>query len=591
MKLRRLYSNTPALFTPIAFRDGLNVILGKVLKPQQRERDTHNLGKSLLAQLIDFCLMKKRSPSFFLFQHKQFESFVFFLEIGLPDGSYITVRRSVAESSKGSFAYHADQSREWLNAGEDEWNHWNVPFEKARELLDAALDLDVVKPWSYRNALAYALRTQSDYDDPFRLSKHVGKHAEWKPFLAHILGLDSALVGRIYEIEAAVEDHELLERSLRNSSGGTETLDQLRGLIDIAHRDTGELSRELDDFNLGPSEARVTRSIVNDVDKQIAVLNDERYTLESDKTRIVSALEQRLSVNLQTLESIFAQAKIYFGEQVRKDYSALERFNTELVEERDGYLRDELAGMDVRIRELESELGNLNDLRVEALRSISNAEALGSYKALTRKLSQRQTELEVLRLRQKSVEELVAVRQEIRKLEGEKTATQAQLEESLAQTGGAYAEIRRFFDDVVVRVIGRHGNMYTEVNKKGHPDFRAEIVDSKGQSTSAAEGFSYGRLLCIAFDMAMLRTYSGRGYPHFVYHDGVLETLDDRKKLNLLETIRDYATAGTQHIITVIDAELPVDENGTRLPFSDDEIILRLHDVDDSGRLFHMPPW
>jgi uncharacterized protein YydD (DUF2326 family) len=591
MKLRRLYSNSPTLFTPIAFRDGLNVILGKVLRPQHRERDTHNLGKSLLAQLIDFCLLKRRSPSFFLFQHQQFGSFIFFLEIELPDSSYITVRRSVAESSKGSFVYHTDQSQEWSYSAENEWSHWNVPFEKARELLNSALNLDVVKPWSYRNAVAYALRTQSDYDDPFRLSKHVGKHAEWKPFLAHILGLNSGLVARIYEIEAAVEKHEVSERSLRDISRGTETLDQLRGLIDIAHRETEELRRELDDFNLGPSEARVTRTLVNDVDKQIAVLNDERYALETDKTRIVSALEQRLFLNLQTLEQIFAQAKVYFGDQVRKDYTALERFNKELVEERDGYLREELVEMDVRIRDLEAELRELNDKRAEALRSISNAEALAAYKALTGRFSHGQAELEVLRLRQKSAEEVVALRQEIRKLEGEKAATQAELEESLAQASGAYAEIRRFFDDVVFRVIGRHGNMYTEVNKEGHPEFRADIVDSKGQPTSAADGFSYGRLLCIAFDMAMLRTYADRGYPHFVYHDGVLETLDDRKKRNLLDTIRDYASAGTQHIITVIDAELPVDESGARLPFSEDEIILRLHDVDDSGRLFHTSPW
>ncbi|MFL5481940.1 MAG: DUF2326 domain-containing protein [Gemmatimonadaceae bacterium] len=569
----------------------MNVVLGKVLKPQLRERDTHNLGKSLLAQLIDFCLVKKRSPTFFLFQHEQFQPFVFFLEIQLQEGSYMTVRRSVSESSKPAFAYHTDQIRDWSLAADDQWTHWAVPFEKARELLDAALDLDVVKPWSYRNALAYALRTQSDYDDPFRLSKHVGKHAEWKPFLAHILGLDSELVSRIYDIEATIEEQLALAKSLRNTAGGSETLDQVRGVVEIAQRDVEQLSKELADFNLGPSEARTTRALVGDVDKQIAVLNDERYAVETDKARIIGALEQRISVNLQTLESIFAQANIYFGEQIRRDYSALERFNKELVEERDGYLRDELSELDAKARDLEAELSNLNEKRTEALQSLSNAEAIASYKALTRRLSHRQAEFEILRLRQKSVEELLAIRQAIRELEAEKLATQARLERSLVQTEGVYGDIRRSLDDVVFRVIGRHGNMYTEVNKEGHPDFHAEIVDSEGQPTSAAEGFSYGRLLCIAFDMAMLRTYSSRKYPHFVYHDGVLETLDDRKKLNLLDTIRAYASVGTQHIITVIDAELPVDARGERISFGEEEIILRLHDVDDSGRLFHMPAW
>jgi uncharacterized protein YydD (DUF2326 family) len=37
------------------------------------------------------------------------------------------------------------------------------------------------------------------------------------------------------------------------------------------------------------------------------------------------------------------------------------------------------------------------------------------------------------------------------------------------------------------------------------------------------------------------------------YHDGVLETLDDRKKLNLIDVIRDYAGHGVQHVVTAID--------------------------------------
>jgi uncharacterized protein YydD (DUF2326 family) len=101
VRLVRLYSNQPELFEPVVFNDGFSVVLGEIRVPENRDLDTHNLGKSTLAQLIDFCLMKGRNPEFFLFKHEaRFAAFKFFLEVRLPDGNYLTIGRSVATSSK-----------------------------------------------------------------------------------------------------------------------------------------------------------------------------------------------------------------------------------------------------------------------------------------------------------------------------------------------------------------------------------------------------------------------------------------------------------------------------------------------------------
>lgn len=591
MKLRRLYSNEPAVFDPVTFRDGLNVVVGSVRRPKSRDRDTHNLGKSLLAQIVDFCLLRKKTPGFFLFRHEQFAHFVFFLQIELDLGAFLTVRRSVQDGSKASFIYHSDPYQDFSGVEEAGWQHWNVSFERAREILDGALDLSAVKPWSYRNAIAYALRTQQDYDDPFRLTKFAAKHSTWKPYLAQILGLDAPLIQRSYEVEARIQELRAEEARHRAATGGIHTTDQVRGLLEMAERDVAMLYRELERFDLAPAEERVTRLLVDEIDDQIASLNEERYALESDRSRIEKSLEQRLVVDLGALETLFNQAKIYFGSQVKRDYNALLEFNRELVEERDLYLREELAEIRKRIGAIDTSLHSLNLERSEALRLLSDAAALDAYKILTRRFADRQAELEVLRLRHKSVEELLALRREINALELERAEVRAALEQMVASTEGIYRQIRLYFDEITLRVIGRHGNLFTQVNKQGHPEFRAEIVDADGTSTSAAQGFSYGRLICIAFDMAVARAYANQRYPHFIYHDGFLETLDDRKKRNLIEVSREFSAAGTQHIITVIEAELPVDESGHRFAFDEDEIILRLHDADDSGRLFNMPSW
>ncbi|WP_456854938.1 DUF2326 domain-containing protein [Bradyrhizobium sp. USDA 4501] len=43
-----------------------------------------------------------------------------------------------------------------------------------------------------------------------------------------------------------------------------------------------------------------------------------------------------------------------------------------------------------------------------------------------------------------------------------------------------------------------------------------------------------------------------------MYHDGIFEALDDRKKLALLEVVREQtATKKTQYIMTLIASDLP----------------------------------
>ena len=88
MKLSRLYTNRAAVFSAVDFTSGLNVVFAEIRLPQNRKKDTHNLGKTTLGRLVDFCLLSGRDSKFFLFKHQQlFDGFVFLLEIELLDGS------------------------------------------------------------------------------------------------------------------------------------------------------------------------------------------------------------------------------------------------------------------------------------------------------------------------------------------------------------------------------------------------------------------------------------------------------------------------------------------------------------------------
>lgn len=189
MRLSRFYSDQPDIFAPVEFVEGLNVVLAEIRLPENRQRDTHNLGKTTLGRLLDFGFLAGRDSKFFLFRYPDlFDRFVFFLELELEDGTFLTIRRSVAEASRIAFKKALVGGQDFSGQPEGNWDHWDVPFDRAKELLDSLLDWRALKPWPYRKGLGYFLRSQDDFRDVFQLRRFANVHADWKPFLAHLLG-------------------------------------------------------------------------------------------------------------------------------------------------------------------------------------------------------------------------------------------------------------------------------------------------------------------------------------------------------------------------------------------------------------------
>lgn len=233
MKLSKLYSDKPEKFAPVDFVSGLNVILAEIRLPENRRKDTHNLGKTTLGRMLDFGFLAGRDAKFFLFKHfDKFSDFVFFLEIELADGTYLTVRRSVVEPSKIAFKKHAKSHQDFSTLSVLEWDHYDVPFERARELLDSLLDWRELKPWPYRKGLGYFLRSQDDFRDVFHLRKFANVHADWKPFLAHILGFNADLVTKHYAKEQELTEKQATVQTIRQELGGSiEDASKIDGIL------------------------------------------------------------------------------------------------------------------------------------------------------------------------------------------------------------------------------------------------------------------------------------------------------------------------------------------------------------------------
>ncbi|WP_454732589.1 MULTISPECIES: DUF2326 domain-containing protein [Cupriavidus] len=597
MKLSKLYSNKPDLFESVDFAHGLNVVLAEIRLPENREKDTHNLGKSTLGRLLDFGFLAARDTSFFLFKHLDlFKDFIFFLEIELEDASFVTIRRGVEEATKISFKKHEARHQDFSSLSILEWDHQEVPFDRARDLLDGLLDWRALKPWSYRKGLGYLLRSQEDFREVFQLRKFASKHADWKPFLAHMLGFDAGLIALHYEKEEELSRKQDTAQTIKNELGGSiEDISKIEGILLLKQKEAEKKQKLLDAFDFRVQDKDRTKQLVDDIDERIAVLNGERYSLTQNRKKILASLEaDQILFNPDEAQRLFEEAGVLFKGQVKKDFQQLIAFNRAITDERRGYLQEERAEVESELKRVNVELSQLGKKRSDMLSFLSGTDIFGKYRQVSDDMVTLRADITSLERQRGFLHRLQELRADIRALTEERghlqTQIEADVEKQNSDPNSLFSTIRVFFSEIVEEVIDRKALLSVSPNQAGHLEFKAEILDESGNATSADLGYTYRKLLCIAFDLAVLRAHLDDKFPRFVYHDGVFESLDDRKKENLLAVIRRYAELGLQPVVTLIDSDLPArTDDGT--VFAAEEIVLALHDEGEQGRLFKMRAW
>lgn len=598
MKLSRIYCNKPDLFGPIEFSAGLNVVLAEIRLPENQDKDTHNLGKTTLGRLIDYCFLAGREPKFFLFKHEDlFKDFVFFLEIELADSSCVTVRRGVYEATKISFKKHDAVRQDFTQLPKADWDHNDLPFDRAREMLDSLLDWRAISPWQYRKGLGYQLRSQDDYQDVFQLRRFAGKHADWKPYVAHILGFDHKPIELHYEKQAQLQEKKAKAETVKTELGGSvDDIGKIEGILLLKQKDADKKQKLLDAFDFRQQDKESTKELVDEIDTSIGALNSRRYSLNQAKRKIIASLEEdQILFNSEEAHRLFKEAGVLFSGQIKKDFDQLLEFNRAITEERRVYLLEERTEVETELKRIGADLNALGKRRSDMLSFLSGTDVFAKYKQVTNDLVTLRTDIASLERQRGFLRRLQELRGEIRTLFEESTHLQSQIEANVeaqsANNASMFSSIRLFFSEIVEDVIAHKALLNVFVNKEGHLEFRAEILDDAGNATSADLGHTYRKLLCIAFDLAVARAHLDDKFPRFVYHDGVFESLDDRKKVNLLEVIREYANLGVQPVITLIDSDMPPAGENDEPVFSLDQIVLTLHDEGSDGRLFRMKAW
>lgn len=585
MKLSQLYCND-SRFHNMKFNDGLNVVLGKVCQREDINKDSHNLGKSTLIDVLDFMLLKEvKNDHLFKKYISCFENHIFYLEIILNSGTYLTIRRSVSEPTK--ICFKSSEATMVCNE-ETAWDKTNVTFKKAKNYLNAQLGFSILTDWPFRKTVTFFLRGQKDFINVFQLGKFMnGKHKDWKPAVFELLGYDSKALVRKYEIDDTLENLESRIAGISTEMAVNEDdYDKVKSILDIRKTERDEMQQKVDAFSFYTEEQAINQNLVEEIERAIAQFNTKEYSLTYDLDRVKSSISNLPTFDLEQLKQIYEEAKLYFPDDISHSFEDLYQFNVMVTKERNHYLREQAQEIEEQLRTIHQELQDLDKRRNEALSVLQDKDTFHKFKTYQKKLAQLEGEVSRLEIQLHNLDIMASLNDKVEMAHQEQKEISKEIASQLKrQDGDVPSSIKRHFNEIYRIVFGVSALLYVRPNKTGNVEFETEVApDENAAATAEGRGDTYNKILCAAFDLAVLATYSSKSFFRFVYHDGVLEGLDNRKKTLFMQMVRDYCQRyGLQYIFSSIEDDIP---QNILSSFTADEMFLTLSDQDDSSKLF-----
>ena len=469
----------------------------------------------------------------------------------------------------------------------EDWDEEDMPLEKAKETVNKLLSFSVLQDWDYRKSINYFLRHQSDYTNLFKLSKF-HRDREWKPLMFTLLGFDGKIILHKYD---KTEDKKELEKTARILEAESHvSVDEILGLLQIKKDERNQLASFIDQFDFSDFEELYNENLVAEIDDSLQVLHSQKYSLTSEIHKINLSIDEELvTVDVNKLKKLFDEVHIIFPNEVIEDFQKLISFNKEITDERKEILRTTRAENETELNKINQKINVLNSDRVEKLHYLTEYDSYKKFKKHQKELSQLEASILSLEEKLKALTQSAEIYEQISDLK-------EQIQRDIKCIHGEIEEqrhrnIRKIFNAILKEILNTHAVLSIKQNKEGNVEFNANIQRPDDLTITEEEfGTSYKKLMCIAFDLSLLENYSSESFFRFAYHDGVLEGLDNRKKIKFLQKSRSICkNYNFQHIITLIDTDNPrktTDDSDDQIEFEKDEIILELNDKNEKGLLF-----
>lgn len=574
MKLVTVSSNKDS-FKTLTFKAGLNIILADRTEKSSSTDSRNGVGKTTLLQIIDYCLGGRivEGDSLHKLAGKEW-SFTLVIEIG---GSQLSVTRNIDSSDvsiagddiyKLGLTEKAEANEAVL--GPVEWSNF-LGF-KSFQLPNQADRLPNAP--TFRGLLRHFLRFRNEaYASPF---KTFGSQppVQIQSENAFLLGLNWQ-----YALEwQRLKDREKRLRAL-SSSDVEELGETLAELQARRARETAQLHRletDIKEFRVLPEYREIERRANTAAREMVVIANQVLVTAREIELYQEQARAEFTDEDEVKVEGLFKQVGIAFPDGLRRTLEQTRDFHASVISNRRQYLESEVRRLNALQDSRERRMQQLERDRRDDLLLLESHGALEDYASMQKRLGAISASISEL---SGSIEAIQEVRRGKAALRAETLELAERVEQDLEERGPSYEGILNRFSEAFEALYGDEAYLLVDVGDAGYR-FRVKVPREGSTGT--------GKVGIFAYDLAISEAWrSDRQGCGFLAHDSVLfDGVDERQTATAIALAAESAaTYDYQYLLTANSDDLTTDEFQRVGLDTDDHVVLRLTDADESGGL------
>lgn len=534
--IKQITSSLPS-FKELDFQPGLNVLIAEKESGATDRQTRNRAGKTSLIEIVHFLTGGGAKPdSLFRTEMLKHESFGMVFELHREETSVQRSGKAPSKIQVSGDGVVRDKSKitnsEWVDIlGEEIFG------------LDADQEHDGRKP-TFRSLFAYFVRRQLSgaFTTP---EKQAGMQqvGDYQVALMYLLGLDWKIASDWQKVRDREKTLKELKKAAQAGAFGSfiGRASDLRTKLTVAESRLIELKEQVGSFRVLPQ--------YREMEKEADQLTDDWRTLANEDTidrAVIHDLEVALHAesppSLNVLEEIYTEAGVSLPNIALKRYDEVRSFHESIIRNRHDYLTDELAVVQKRTETRELQKGKLDQRRAEIMGILKSHGALDQFLKLQGELGRREAEVETLRQRFESAEQLEGTKNE---LEIERNHLALRLRRDFSEQKKCLDEAILAFEKTSQQLYESAGSMTIDSSENG-PVFKFPMQGSQ------SKGIKNIQIFC--FDMMLMRLCAKRNIgPGFLMHDSHLfDGVDGRQVISALKIGAETAEElGFQYIVTM----------------------------------------
>lgn len=572
MRILKLSANKSTFRTVTFNRTGLSLVLAQRKStdnsPKNRTKTYNGSGKSLLIELIHFCLGSKGNEGF----KKHLADWAFSLNVEL-DGRESVITRWAGRPNDITI----DGTEISLTKLRDRLG--KVAFEAAPGIKGGL---------TFRNLISPFLRSRGGYDR-FDRANPGEAHNEYYPLLRNcfLLGLDLSLVQRKHDLRTRQQTLKKTMKQLESDPLFSELLEDDTAGIELTQlrEDAARLAEDLKTFKVAEDYTDIEND-ANNTKKQLDQVRRTLVKVSDAISQIDRSLKTKSDLDRTLVERLYAEAQVAFPDQVRAHIGDVLEFQRTLAQNRVFRLTADRQKLSDEQAEVLQEQRDLTQELDEKLAFLGSHVAMGEYLAVSEELNEKRQRIAKL---EASNEQRTKVNRELKSIDRDLAEETIRTDDYLDHARELVDEANQQFRKYTKALYGNRTSGLTVSNDAGDNMLRFRI--DAHISADAAEGINEAKIFC--YDL-MILTLRRRHNVNFLAHDSTLfGPIDSRQRLSMLQLAEAIASENdlqyiamlNEHDVASMQPTDPAEQGDFARLFDRKNIVLTLGDQSPRDRL------